>query len=107
MQILPYYLAIGMPYDLFWNGDPILAKVYREAHEYSNRQKNQEMWMQGIYFLKGLQTVAEKVASGLSGKSSSRTSEYPQEPIPITEEEQKEALERNKQRTLAWAQKNQ
>lgn len=107
MLVLPYYLAIGMPYELFWNGDPNLVKTYREAHELRNQQKNQEMWIQGIYFLRGVQTVAEAIASSFGGSKGSKINQYPNEPLPFTEAEQKAFTERNKRKTLEWVQSNQ
>lgn len=102
MQVLPYYLAIGMPYDLFWNGDPLLVKVYEKAHELKTEQKNQEMWVQGIYNFRAFKSVIEAFAYGLNGGKGSKPSEYPNEPIPFTEGEQKAATERNIKRTLQW-----
>ena len=107
MQVLPYYLAIGMPYELFWNGNPYLTKVYREAHELQIQQRNQEMWVQGIYNFRAFRSVIEAFAYGMNGGKGTKPSEYPKEPIPFTEGEQKAATERNKQRTLAWVQSNQ
>lgn len=107
MSALPYYLAIGMPYELYWFGDPILAKVYREAHDLRSAQKNQELWMQGQYNLRAFRTVIEALSYGISGGKGSKPSDYPREPYPITEYEQKMATERNKQRTLQWVNDNQ
>ena len=107
MQVLPYYLAIGMPYDLFWNGDPTLVRVYREAHELRNEQRNQEMWVQGLYNYKAFKTVIEAFSYGMSGGSGSKPSDYPTEPIPFTENERKANVERNKKRTMQWVQDNQ
>lgn len=107
MSVLPYYLAIGMSYELFWFGEPMLAKVYREAHELRSAQTNQELWMQGYYNLQAFRSVIEALSYGLSGGKGSKPSEYPREPIPITEYEQKQATERNKQRTLQWVSDNQ
>lgn len=107
MSILPYYLAIGMPYDLFWNGEPELTKVYRKAHEFRTEQRNQEMWVQGIYVLRAFQNVIEKFGQAMSGKSGGKVTEYPQEPLPFTENERKAAKERNKQRTLLWVEEGQ
>lgn len=96
-----------MPYELFWDGEPELVRTYREAHELSNQQKNQEMWMQGLYVFLGFKAVLEAFSYGLSGSKSGKPKAYPEEPLPITEGEQKAATERNKQRTLAWVEKNQ
>lgn len=104
---MPYYLAIGMPYELFWNGDPQLVKVYKEAHNMQAEQKNQEMWVQGIYVFRAFKSVMETFAYGLSGSKGTKPSQYPDSPIPITEHEQMVAKERNKQRTMEWVSENQ
>ena len=107
MSALPYYLAIGMPYELFWYGEPNLVKVYREAHELRAAQTNQELWMQGQYNYRAFRSIMEGFSYGMSGGKGSKPSEYPREPIPITEYEQKIAKEQNKQRTLKWVKDNQ
>ena len=96
-----------MPYELFWNGDPKLVKVYREAHSLRMQLKNQELWMQGLYDFRAFKCVIEAFAQGLSGGKGGKPSEYPREPIPLTEAEQKAATERNKKRTLAWVESGQ
>lgn len=106
MQALPYYLAIGMPYELFWDGDPNLVKAYREAHELRMELKNQEMWAQGKYELRAFKHALDLFAIGLNG-GKGKANEYPNEPIPFTAREQKVAKERNKERTLKWVEQNQ
>ena len=107
MSVLPYYLAIGMPYELFWHGKPSLVKVYREAHALQAEQRNQEMWAQGLYNQKAFRTIMEGFIYALSEGKSGKPSDYPREPIPFTEREQIAAKERNKQRTLAWVERGQ
>lgn len=107
MTALPYYLAMGMPYDLFWNGDPRLVRSYREASKLRNQQKNQEMWIQGIYFQRALKSTIEHCVYGLAGGMGSKPSEYPESPLPFTEAEQKAATERSKEKTLKWVESGQ
>lgn len=45
----PYYLAIGMTYDQFWNDDPTLVKAFRKAEEIKTTKANQMAWLQGRY----------------------------------------------------------
>lgn len=96
-----------MPYELFWHGEPNLVKTYLKAHELKNIQKNQELWVQGVYNYKAFRSVIEAFAYGLNGCKGSKPSNYPDEPIPFTDAEQKAATERNKQRTMEWVQANQ
>lgn len=107
MSVLPYYLAIGMSTNEFWYGEPILAKVYREAHDLRNEMKNQELWVQGFYNFRAFRSVIESFAIGLNGGKGGKPSEYPSEPIPITEREQEAAQKRKMQRTLAWVEQGQ
>ena len=106
MEALPYYLALGMPYDVFWHGEPGLVKAYQKAHELWKAQKNQEMWIQGLYDYRAYKSVMDVFAWGLNGGKGSRGSEYPHEPIPLTEYEKKAAEERDKQRALEWIDEN-
>lgn len=107
MKALPYYLAIGMPYELFWNGDPQLVNVYREAHSQRMQLRNQEMWAQGLYNFKAFKSNIEALSYGMSGGKGSKPSAYPEEPLPFTEAEQKAATERNKKKTLQWVESGQ
>ena len=96
-----------MPYELFWNGEPNLVKAYLKTHELRNQQRNQEMWVQGIYNFRAFKAVAESLAYGLAGGKGAKPSPYPEAPIPFTESEEKAATERNKQKTLQWVESNQ
>ena len=91
----------------FWFGEPRLAKVYREAHEYRNQIRNQELWMQGLYNYRAFSSVIEGLAFGFSGGKGSKPSRYPEEPIPITEHEREMALKKNQKRTRDWVQSGQ
>lgn len=72
-----------MTYDQFWNDRPELVKLYRKANELSNKRKNQEMWLDGIYMRYAL---ASTVGNMFTKKSSDRV-DYPNEPIPLTKAE--------------------
>lgn len=96
-----------MSNDEFWNGEPRLAVAYREMHEIRNEIKNQELWIAGLYNCKAFSSVAEALAYGLAGSKGKKPSQYPEQPLPLTEKEQRIALERNKQRTLDWVQSGQ
>ena len=46
-----------MTYDQYWNDDCQLVKFYRKAHKLKNEQKNQELWLQGMYIYEALCNV--------------------------------------------------
>lgn len=84
-----------MSYDQFWHGDPMLAKAYRRAHDYQNEQRNQEMWMQGMYIY---DAVAVAISNAFGGKSAKKQ-KYFAKPIDLglhekTEQEKKRDEER-------------
>jgi len=66
-----YYMALGMSYDEFWYQDPMIAKYYREADVVKRKKRNEEMWVQGMYF-------ANAISATLSKKG-----KYPEKPFDI------------------------
>lgn len=105
---LPYYLAIGMPNDLFWNGDCRLTESYRKADEIKRKQLNQKLWLQGMYFYEAL-CDASPLLHAFAKKP--KPLPYPSEPYAITKKEieekqrQQEQLkyEKAKAKMAAWA----
>lgn len=103
-EVCHVYMAMGMTYDEFWNQDPKLAKYYRDAYEYKQRQENVMMWYQGQYF-------ASAIMATVGNMFSKQHIDYVSEPFPITERElaEKKALaeqkkmERDKARFMALA----
>lgn len=54
----PKYMAMGMTYDEYWNGDPWLVKYYREAYKERLRAQNTMNYMQASYIYEVLCDVA-------------------------------------------------
>ena len=76
--MFPLYLAMGMTYEQFWQGEPDLVKAYREADNIRRRRRNEEMWLEGIYMVEALHsTVGNMFSKGAKHQ-------YPAEPFPIT-----------------------
>ena len=87
-RVFPYYLAIGMSYELFWLEDPKLAIAYRRAEELRKKRLNETLWLAGIY-------TAEALASTVGNMfSKGAKHQYPSEPKPITMSEIEERKER-------------
>lgn len=92
-EIFPYYLAIGMTYDQFWNDDPELVKFYRKADEINRERRNQEMWFQGMYIYDAI-CCASPILQAFA-KKGTKARPYPDSPYPITKRTQvKEKKER-------------
>lgn len=57
-QNCPIYMSYGMTYDEYWYGSPYRAKFYRESHKIQTKQKDEELWMQGVYIYDALCRVS-------------------------------------------------
>lgn len=106
---LPYYLSIGMPYELYWRGDCTLVKAYRKADEMRKKRKNEELWLQGLYVYEAI-CNASPILHAFAKKGTTALP-YPTEPYPITEadakqreeDKDKRKFENNKEKMRAWA----
>lgn len=94
--MFPYYLSIGMTYDLYWHGDPDLVKAYRKAEEIRNDRKNQEMWLQGMYIYEALCDVS--VVIPRLSKRPVKPEPYSKEPYQLRREDEKQRERREKAR---------
>ena len=83
----PYYLAIGMTPEQYWNGDPSLTIDYRKAYEIKLEQKNQELWLQGMYFYEAM-CDASPIFHDFA-KRGTKPHPYIDKPYPITEKQYK------------------
>lgn len=82
---LPYYMAIGMTPEDYWDGDCDLPIYYRKAHALRNQQRNQELWIQGRYFYDALKALAPILVA--FPKKNAKPDKYLEEPYPLTQEE--------------------
>jgi len=102
-RVFPFYLSIGMTYDQFWNDDVELVKYYREAYKMKQERMNEELWLQGLYIYKAVETV---VYNGWCRGKSDKAETYLDKPIPITEqqiEEQKQLKRQEEEaRAMVW-----
>ena len=88
-----------MSTDEFWKGDPHLVAAYREAARRRAEEQNSYLWLQGRYFYEAVGAVIHNRFS----KKGTRAKSYPEEPYritPPTEEELKEAQERERRKAI-------
>lgn len=93
-QQLPYYLSIGMSYELYWYGDCEAVKSYRKAEELRTKKQNELLWLQGFYtytVISDLVPVLNPIAA------EAKPTEYMDQPIPLTDEEL-QAMRENQER---------
>ena len=89
-------MSIGMSYDEFWNGDVSMVKAYRVAYDLKEKRKNQELWLQGMYFYEALCDASPLFRFSMK-KGIIKPEPYLREPYPITAAEVREREERQAQ----------
>jgi hypothetical protein len=90
-------MSIGMSYDEFWNQDVALVRTYLKAKELRDKQRNQEMWLQGMYFYEALCDASPLFRFSMK-KGQIKPEPYVKEPYPITKEEVEAREERERQK---------
>lgn len=94
-ELCPEYMAMGMTYDEYWNGDPVLPKYYRKMTKIKNKQRNRELWLQGMYIYEAL-CDASPLFRSLDKHP--KPLPYSSEPYSLDEEEKKQKEERKAKR---------
>ena len=86
-------MSIGMSFDEFWNDDVSKVKAYRKAYELQEKRRNQELWLQGMYFYEALCNASPLFRFSMK-KGVIKPEPYLKEPYPITTAEVREREER-------------
>lgn len=79
-----------MTYEQFWLADPWLCVPYREKHKLYIEQRNEELWLQGLY-------IHNAFAVALNNAFNKSKKKYVTKPIEIIEPTEEEKQERIKQ----------
>ena len=83
----PFYLSIGMSSAEYWDGDPSLARYFREAYRLRQEQDDHKAWQQGLYIYEGLTAAL----SNMFRKKGSVAASYPSLPYLQKDKEDKKA----------------
>ena len=97
-MVCPYYMLYGMTYEQFWHGDPWMAKSYRDKHILERKQRNEEMWLNGMYQLSAISVA-------LNNSFSEKKIKYVKEPFdifPKTQAEKEDEIRRERQKLIDW-----
>ena len=98
-EFLPQYMAIGMPYDLYWDGEfgtkRAFLKAFRIRRENEERIADRNNWYIGQYVMAAISAIQLFVA-GFNTKGS-HIPEYPDKPFFERLDEQKKEETRKKQ----------
>lgn len=86
-------MALGMTYDQYWYGDPLMVRAFYKADKIKQERKDSEAWLQGLYFLKAL----DATVGNMFRKEGTQPAEYPERPYSAekTDSEPSEQDEEN------------
>jgi hypothetical protein len=106
VECFPFYLAIGMSYAEYWEGDSTLTRYYRKAYKIKQEEINNNAWLQGLYIYDAVSTALHNALRGM-GKSKPPAKDYAKEPYKFNNKEKSEAekakeVEIERQKAAAW-----
>ena len=97
-ELFPYYLAIGMTYNQYWNDDPTLVRHYRKADEIRKERRNEELWLQGMYIYEALCDVSPVLHA--FAKKGEKPQPYSERPYAITETQHRRVEEEKERKRI-------
>lgn len=105
-ECFPFYLAIGMSYAEYWEGDPILTQYYRKAYQIKQEEINNNAWLQGMYIYDAISTALHNALRGM-GKNKPPAKDYAKQPYEFknkvkTEAEKTKEVEIEQEKAAAW-----
>lgn len=87
-KLFPYYLAIGMTPEQYWDMDASLAKAYRLAYQQRLDMQNQILWLQGQYIYDALCEVSPIYSA--FAKNGTKPVPYNDKPYPLAHNAKRE-----------------
>ena len=105
-ECFPFYLAIGMSFAEYWEGDPKLAQYYRKAYQIKQDEINNNAWLQGMYIYDAVSTALHNTLRGM-GKNKPPAKDYAKRPYEFknkvkTEAEKAKEVEIEQEKAAAW-----
>ena len=92
-KLLPEYMAMGMTYEQFWDGEYGIKKAFRKAFRIrmENEQKiaDRNYWYMGQYVMAAIQAVP-LIVPGINMKKGASLPDYPDKPFLMKQEELKQ-----------------
>lgn len=105
-ESFPFYLAIGMSFAEYWEGDPKLAQYYRKAYHIKQEEINNNAWLQGMYIYDAVSTALHNALRGM-GKTKPPVRDYAKQPYEFknkvkTEAEKAKEVKAEQEKAAAW-----
>lgn len=94
-------MAIGMTYDEYWYGDPLLVRAFYKADQLRRKRADENAWLTGLYVMNALNATV----GNMFRKSGQAPVEYPKEPFSMQDKpkDTEEMTEEEKERDATWA----
>lgn len=77
-------MSIGMTYEQYWYGDPLMVKAFLKADKLMQERKNAEAWLQGMYIYDAVSRLFPFPAILVDGKKMQQ-SQYLDKPYQFQE----------------------
>lgn len=90
-----------MTYEQYWFGDPHLVKYYEKAHELSNEQKNQEMFVMANYVFEAFSTALSNLNFGKTYKAPNKFRDKPYDLRPDTKKRREQKAQEAREKVIA------
>lgn len=105
-ECFPFYLAIGMSFAEYWEGDSKLAQYYRKAYRIKQDEINNNAWLQGLYIYDAVSTALHNALRGF-GKQKPPAKDYAKQPYELnnkvkTEADKAKEVEIEQEKAAAW-----
>lgn len=92
-RLLPEYMAMGMTYDEYWDGECGMKRAFRKAFrirmENEQRIADRNNWYIGQYIMAAIQAVP-LIVPGINMKKGASLPDYPDKPFLMKQEELKQ-----------------
>lgn len=79
-------MAIGMTYEQYWYGDPLMVRAFYKAEQLRQKSMNEEAWLNGVYVYRAL----DATVGNMMRKNGAEPAEYPKKPIEFAKKEETE-----------------
>lgn len=94
-------MAIGMTYEQYWYGDPLMVRAFYKANKLRREREDEIAWTNGLYVLNALNAAV----GNMFRKSGQEPAEYPKEPFTVSKRKEKNPkTETESEQEAIWAQ---
>lgn len=92
-------MALGMTYNQYWYGDPLMVRAFYKADRIRQERKDSEAWLNGLYVLRALEATVGNVFR----KEGTQPAEYPERPYSAKETAEEPTSEDEEERERLMA----